>query len=307
MNPNTDRNWTFVNECSKHHKKVPNLSEVTTSYTNYNYTIAINHEDTLNAITVSLEGQVVIQEFGIPYVRVKHDSVLVFSGIEFIFIHLCTGYICRFTGPNYSSGFHSADVFYDPLTCVCCLWVWDGSYITSHLLDGTVKSHPVTEHSDGYMHVLDNITCVYSSRTRMSIYNNGALTHEKNNPKRTIKQISYLYNIDKYFVQNDRYFVIVHKNEINTVFDDDLLRFDSDGIVYFTKYQDIVMYGSNKHLCIAQTTQPYRISLVRLGDTLRHFHFCDTKLRVQTLKNTHFFSMFPISLTDSTNMDTTFE
>jgi hypothetical protein len=273
----------------------------------YNYQIKIE-EDTLKVITVSLEGKIVLQEFGAPYVRMKHDSMLMFTGIEFVFLHFCTGKIVRFTGIYRI--FNSADVFFDPLTSCVSLWVWDGSSLNEHGFDGTVKRYPVIEPStDGYMHAVDRGICVYSSPTRMSIYNHGDLTYETNNPKRTIKQIFYLHNVDKYFVQNDRYFVIVRKHEISKMFEpsDDLLHFDSHGIVYFTKYQDIVMYESNKHLCVAQTMSPYRISLVRLGATLQHLQFDDTKLRIQTSKDTHLFSMFPMSLTDSTNMDTTFE
>lgn len=304
MNPNADRNWTFVNECLKHHKKVPNLCKV---MNRYDYRIQIE-EDTLNVITVSSsEGNIVLQEFGAPYVRIKHDSMLVFSGTEFVFLHFCTGKIVRFDGVY--PLLNSADVFFDPFTSCVCLWVWNGSCLNSHCSDGTVKRYPLIEPTDGYMHVLNSSTCVYSSPTRMSIYKYGKLIHETNNPKRMIKQILYLYNIDKYFVQNDRYFVIVRKHEISKMFEpsDDLLHFDSSGIVYFTKYQDIVMYESNKHLCIAQTIPPYQISLARLGDTLRHLHFDDTKLRVQASNGTHFFSMFPMSFTDSTSIDTTFE
>lgn len=304
MNPDSDRNWTFVNECLKHHKKVPNRSGV---MNHYNYQVDIDN-DTLNSVTVrSTSGRVVLKKYAVSYVRKKHDSTLVFTETEFVFMHFCTGDIFRFA---FGRSFYSADVFYDPCTSRARLWVWDGSYLTSHdPADGIVDRYRVNESSDAYMHALDNHTCVYSTRTRLSLYKNGTLTHDTHNPKRLITQVSYEYVINKYFVQTDRYFVIVQKHEIGQLFEtsDDFLQFDSAGVVYFTKYQDVVIYESNKHLCVAQTIPPYRISVVRLGDTLRHLCFNDTNLQVQTLNSTYFFSMFPMSFTDSTNIDTTFE
>lgn len=307
MNPNTEQNWTFVNECLRHHKKVPNLSKVINSH---NYTIRIDN-DTLNAIhVISAEGKTVLQEIGVPYIRTKHDSILVFTGTIFVFMHFCTGGIFRFAGAGLCPFFISADVFYDPLNSRVRLWVWDGSYLTSHGYDRIVNRYQVNEPSDGYMHVVDAITCIYSSRNRMSIYNDGKLIHEVHNPRIMISQMSYLYNINRYFIQNDRYFVILQKHEIFKLFerfDDELLQFDSNKFVYFTKYQDIVMYESDKYLCIAQTIPPYKLNITRLGDTLMQVYFDDTKLHIQTLKYIHLFSMFPISFTDSTNIDTTFE
>lgn len=271
-----------------------------------NHQIIINNDDTLNTITIKVKGQIVVKEYGLSYVRTKQDSIVALCRVKIVYMNFRTGDIFSFG--ECKTYVCSADVFYDPFISYARAWIWNGTHLISIHSNREINKYAISESIYGDMHVLDKNTCIYSSQTTVSIYKNGILTHKINNPKLLIKEISYLFNIHKYFVQTDTHFVVVDKNDILKLFEmNDILRYNSNGMVYFTKDQDIVIYESNKYLYIAQTMSPFKINLVRLGEALKHINVCDTTLRAQTKNYTHFFSMFPISLTDSTSIDTTFE
>lgn len=144
----------------------------------------------------------------------------------------------------------------------------------------------------------------------------------------TVKQFDFLNGIHRWLIETSEYiFIIDDKGFREFVIDKESLlrhfltdREDFDGMMYdydgnefhLSPNQDVITYQKNNDIFIAQTLFPYHIYHrcfgVKIPRAIRWFeHVARNELHFQTRKCTYILSMFPISFTASTNIETTFE
>ena len=146
-----------------------------------------------------------------------------------------------------------------------------------------------------------------------------------------IKSVSYLQHINKWFIQYETYFLILNDTGIKLLFDSNVVNIidSSDteyGMVYnismgtnqivFSNNESVVIYEYMNRIYIAQTMSPYLITCtdsflnpLMLNPNERILDIWLNKdVYVKTSQNRiYILSMFPISLTASTRIATTFE
>lgn len=193
----------------------------------------------------------------------------------------------------------SFDFFFDPVRDLLQLW--------------TVRSHEITVYSknraperfsvwhSGAIHVLSDKAFVINS----AVYRNGEFLFETDFP---ITKTSFLYDINKYMVQNEHNFIIIENERQLAETKNEMLFTHYGSPVCFVMFQRIVLYTNNNYLCVAETGLPYRIEMKKMpvGKVLRITH-TPTAIFVCYSDFAVCFSMFPMSLTDSTKILTTLE
>jgi hypothetical protein len=143
-----------------------------------------------------------------------------------------------------------------------------------------------------------------------------------------VKGMDFLNGIHRWMIETLDYIFILDKKgfrEFVTDRDSVLGHFltekgDFDGMMYdydgnefhLSSTQDIIIYQKNNDIFIAQTLFPYQIYHrcfgMKIPRVIRWFeHVSRNELHFQTNKSTYILSMFPISFTASTSIETTFE
>lgn len=193
----------------------------------------------------------------------------------------------------------SFDFFFDPVRDLLQLWTVQSQEITVYSQNRAPERFSVW-HS-GEIHVLSDKAFVINS----AVYRDREFLFETDFP---ITKTSFLYDINKYMVQNEHNFIII-ENERQLAETKNEMLFTHDGSpVCFAMFQKIVLYTNNNYLCVAETGLPYRIELRKMpiGKVLRITH-TPTAIFVFYSDFVVCFSMFPMSLTDSTKILTTLE
>ena len=150
-----------------------------------------------------------------------------------------------------------------------------------------------------------------------------------------IKSVAYMQHINKWFIQYEAYFLIINDTGIKILLDTSVVNLidiidSSDtceyGMVYnismgtnqivFSNNESVVIYEYMNRIYVAQTMSPYLITCTDsfLNPLILNPYerildiWLNKNVYVKTSKNRiYIFSMFPISLTASTRMATTFE
>ena len=231
----------------------------------------------------------------IPYITREQETK------GFRFKHTLIDFTFDIKGPV-----SSYDFFFDPVRDILQLWVCHNQEITVYSFKNNNKPdrrfsvwHP------GAIRVLSDKAFILSEGKHNAVYNNGEFLFETDFK---VTGTSFLYDINKYMVQNEHNFVIID-SEVELADTTDVMLFTHYGSpVCFMGYQKIVMYTNNNYLCVAETGNPYRIELKKMpaGQVVRIDH-TPTAIFVRYSDFVVCFSMFPMSLTDSTKILTTLE
>jgi hypothetical protein len=192
--------------------------------------------------------------------------------------------------------FHGIQWFHDPLSDTHDLWVLDDRVVTVYQKKNVVC---FVVHESGPLCVLGRNMCIVND----CVYQNGVFVGLT---KRPVIRTCFLYNINKYMIQNEREFRIVDLWDWN---DSDTMVFTNENSpIHFHKHHGIVFYVYNNHLCVAETDSPFRILMERIPKQKYHrIKYLNHQILLQGDCHNVVFSMFPISFTDSTNILTTFE
>jgi hypothetical protein len=189
------------------------------------------------------------------------------------------------------------DLFEDLLIGVVELWTLEDHTVYVYR-DNTIDCFQVS--GNERIHVLDRYTCIVVG-DHNNVYHKGVFQMHY---ERGITKTCFLYDINKYIIQNERDFIIVNRWD-----DPDPMIFTHDGSpIAFYAHQHIVLYIHRNHLCVAETDIPYRI-LVKRIPKLRYKAIRCTPDHIVLTDGYYnvFFSMFPMSFTDSTRILTTLE
>lgn len=189
------------------------------------------------------------------------------------------------------------DVYCDPVTDVVELWTLDHGKIK--VLDPH-KEFNVPHEENTKLFVLDRNTCIVSG-DQNKVYHKGQFQTDYT---RKVTKTCFLYDINKYMIQNERDFVI-----LNRWTESDPMVFTHDGSpITFHAHQRIVLYIHRYHLCVAETDFPYRIIIKRVPRLCYSSIMCaPNHIMLTSGRYKVFLSMFPMSFTDSTRILTTFE
>lgn len=196
----------------------------------------------------------------------------------------------------------SFDFFFDPVRDILQLWTCRSQDITVYSRNGNrcfSVWHP------GKLHVLNDKSFVISDGERAAVYRNGEFLFETDF---VVTKTSFLYDINKYMVQNEHSFIIIENERQLAEHKNEMLFTHYGSPVCFAMFQKIVMYTNNNYLCVAETGLPYRIELKKIpqGKVLR-IDYTPDAIFVRYSDFAVCFSMFPMSLTDSTKILTTLE
>lgn len=190
------------------------------------------------------------------------------------------------------------DVYCDPLNDIVELWTLEDHMVTVFRQNKPNYHFSVSENKR--IHVLDRNTCIVVGDKNM-VYRNGILQHEY---RRSVTKTCFLYDINKYMIQNERDIVI-----LNQLDDSDPMVFTNYGSpIAFYGHQRILLYINRSYLCVAETGFPYRIVIKQIPKLYYSaIHCASTHIVLVSEYYNVFLSMFPMSFTASTRMLTTFE
>ena len=195
------------------------------------------------------------------------------------------------------------DFFFDPVRDILQLWTLETQEITVYSKNNETQCFSVWH--PGKLHVLNDKVFVISEEKTAAVYRDKEFLFETDF---RVTNTSFLYDINKYIVQNEHNFIVI-ENERQLVEPNDEMLFTHDGSpVCFAMFQKTVLYINNNYLCVAETGMPYRIEMRKMppGKVVRIDH-TPTAIFVRYSDFVVCFSMFPMSLTDSTKILTTLE
>jgi hypothetical protein len=194
----------------------------------------------------------------------------------------------------------SFDFFFDPVRDILQLWTCRSQEITVYSFKNKKVQRFSVWHS-GAVHVLNDRVFLIDS----AVYRDREFLFKTDF---RVTKTSFLYDINKYMVQNEHNFIIIENERHLSDTKNEMLFTHYGSSVCFAMFQKIVLYTNNNYLCVAETDLPYRIELKKMpsGKVLRIDH-TPTVIFVRYSDFVVCFSMFPMSLTDSTKILTTLE
>lgn len=208
--------------------------------------------------------------------------------------------------PNHTVQEHKpshTDVFHDPVTGYTETWVLDTDGVVTVSNNRNERSYCFMVLRSGTLHVLGRTTCVVDNL----VYQHGMYVGDYKSPKQLTKTC-FLYDINKYMIQNERDFMILDTESDILDLNDRMVFTNDNGPICFHGNQRIVMYIHRNHVCIAETDMPYQIIMKRIPT--QKYNVIQYQNRAICISNNHynvFLSMFPMSFTDSTKILTTLE
>lgn len=285
-----------------------------------------------------IDGRVVIRKGdqhvlvleGVESVRLKHDSIIVCTRDRLFMFHGETQETYTREIHRHDLVLYDMDVCFDPFRHEMHPWYlfYDSSRSMMVLRNGDVV---VDEWRDSYgnnnarLDVMRRDCAVVSSNGQSRVYHEGRRRVFKNDTR--VIDSSYLYNINKYMIQTNECFVLVSDNELQYMVEHGVKRtirrvdesqiFYTSGAckdVYFSRYHDVVVYNCNRsRLCIAETKYPFSINpnieIPMSSDQHATSIVVDDTTIIVNCQDivAYMFSMFPMSFTASTSIDTIFE
>lgn len=215
-------------------------------------------------------------------------------------------HLTDYTFENVRLPVDSFDFFFDPVRDLLQLWTCWSQEITVYSKGKELQRFSIWH--PGELHVLSDKSFVISDKKtkNTAVYRNREFLFETNT---VVTKTLFLYDINKYMVQNEHNFIIIENERQLAENNNNNMLFTNYGSpICFAIFQKTVLYTNKNYLCVAETDLPYRIELKRIkpGKVLRIDH-TPTAIFVCYSDFAVCFSMFPMSLTDSTKILTTLE
>lgn len=318
-------NYKLMNEYTRYKSRCAAMDPLSTLSTSNGVYVV---EKTNTSIAVRMGDWCVLTVKDANRVRVKHDSILICSRDRLFLFHgeLQETYTCEIKS---ESMLCDTDVYVDPFRQEVCPW-----YLFYDRSTGSMTLQRDDEVMDRWYHYgvddprLNVIRqdCAIVSSDKNRIYHEGIQgVFEKDTG---VIQTSYMYNINKYLIQTDECFVIATDDDLQYMVEHGvrslILRvseshiFHTDGAckdIHFSKYHDVVVYNCNRaRLCVAETRYPFNLNPnveipMSVNDKVHSIVVDHTRYKMvfNCTKGAYIFSMFPISFTASTSIDTILE
>lgn len=280
-----------------------------------------------DSVFVSDTKDVILDVKDVTHIRFKHDTILLCTKHRLVVFHGETRetYTMDIHYNKRKYTIHDMDVYFNPFRHEVRPW-----YLLAHknklvLLNNDVCVDKWYRRETGFerVDVLRPDYAIVSSDKKTRIYSEGRTQLFRNDTR--VLETSYIYNLNRYLVQTNECFALLDDKQLEYMSErgiqstmkkvDESNLFHTGGDcknICFSKYQDVVLYACGRsHLCIAETKYPYNINpnIYLRGESISSVCLDQPnyKIYVETSENTYMFSMFPISLTASTNTDTIFE
>lgn len=318
-------NYKLMNEYTRYKSRCVAMDPLSTlSTSNGVYVVEKTHA----SIAVRMDDRYFLTVKNANRVRLKHDSILICSCDRLFLFHgeLQETYTCEI---NSEQKLCDTDVYVDPFRQEVCPW-----YLFYEQSTGLMTLQKDNEVMDRWYHsgVEDpqlNVIrqdCAIVSSDKNRIYHEGIRIVFKEDT--SVIQTSYMYNINKYLIQTDKCFILATDEDLQYMVENGVRSFimhvsechifHTNGAckdIHFSKYHDVVVYNCNRaRLCVAETRYPFNLNPtvdipIPVNDNVHSIVIDHTRytMILNCTKDTYIFSMFPISFTASTSIDTILE
>ena len=316
--------YKLLNECTRHKSRCAVTEVMTLSTSNGVYVV-----DEIGGYVVIRKGNHnVLTIDGANHVRLKHDSVIVCTRDRLFMFHGETQETyTREIRQRSGLVLCDMDVYFDPFRQETVPWYifYDRTSDEMVLRRGDVVVDNWETRGDGNCR-LDVIRqdCAVVSNGESRVYHEGGMRVFEDDTR--VIDTSYLYNINKYMIQTNECFVLVGDSDLQHMLEhgikNTISRVDESQIfytsgfckdVYFSRHHDVVVYNCNRsRLCIAETRYPFNINPnieipMSRDDLVTSISVHDTYMIVNCEDTAYMLSMFPMSFTASTSIDTILE
>ena len=312
--------YKLLNECTRHKSRCAATDAMTLSTSNGVYTV-----DKFGGIRNGDRHVLTID--GAKHVRLKHDSVIVCTRDRLFMFH-------GETQETYTRDIRprnlvlcDTDVYFDPFRQETVPWYlfYDQTSATMLLRRGdvVVDDWETCDYENARLDVIRR-DCAIVSNGESRVYHEGGVRVFENDTR--VIETSYLYNINKYMIQTNECFALLSDTDLQQMFENGIKRtlsrveeshiFYTSGAckdVFFSKHHDIVVYNCNRsRLCIAETRYPFNLNPnidipMSRDDRVKSITVHDTHIFVNCEDSAYMLSMFPMSFTASTSIDTILE
>jgi hypothetical protein len=321
-------NYKLMNEYTRYKSRCAAIVPMSTLSTSNGVYVM---EKTNTSISVRMGDRFVLTVKDANRVRVKHDSILICSRDRLFIFHgeLQETYTCEIKS-KHTFTLCDTDVYVDPFRQEVCPWYlfYDKSRGMMSLQRGDVVM-------DRWYHSGDypRLNVIRQDCAIVSSHNNNRIYHESRQgvfeKDTSVIQTSYMYNINKYLIQTDDCFVLATDDELQYMVEHGVNYvvmcmseshiFHTDGAckdIHFSRYHDVVVYNCNRaRICVAETRYPFNINPnveipMHIDDKVCSIVINHTKYKNMVFmctKAAYILSMFPISFTASTSIDTILE
>lgn len=306
--------YLLLNECTRHLSRSKNpYAAMTLCTSNGVFTI----EKVNDSIVVSNGQKPMIDVQNVTHLRIKHDSVILCTRRQLLMFHGETNETYVTELPHRENELHDMDVYYNPFRREMVAWYLFYNKGNNKMIlqkeDECIDSWFARNSGFDRLDVLrQDLAIVSAKKTR--VYHEGQQSLFSNDLR--ILETSYMYNLNKYLLQTNEFFMLLDDSELQFLFEngikatskrvDDSQLFYTPGVckdIHFTRYQDFVLYACGRsRLCIAETKYPYKINpnvVVPLdhNDKIHSFEvdYIHNKIHVSSCTQDYVFSMFPLN------------
>lgn len=317
-------NYKLMNEYTRYKSRCVAMDPLSTLSTSNGIYVV---EKTHSSIAVRMGERFVLTVKDATRVRVKHDSILICSRDRLFLFHgeLQETYTCEIKSDQ---TLYDTDVYVDAFRQEVCPWYlfYDQNSGMMIVQKDDIVMDRYSGVYDTQINVIRQDCAIVSSDIMNRIYHDGTKSvFEKDTG---VIQSSYMYNINKYLIQTSQCFVLVTDDELQYMVEHGVRSlimsvseshiFHTDGAckdIHFSKHHDVVVYNCNRaRICVAETRYPFNINPnveipMSVDEKIRSIAIDHTtyKIILNCTKSAYIFSMFPISFTASTRIDTIFE